>query len=48
MEKKRNYQTPKLNVVMLESEAIIMAASGGASFSLHGQLHGTGAKAGAW
>ena len=43
------YQTPKLELIRIESEdAVMIGSGGGASFSLHGQLHGTGAKAGAW
>ena len=43
------YQTPKLELIRIESEdAVMLGSGGGASFSLHGQLHGTGAKAGAW
>ena len=51
MEKKAVYQTPHLKVVNLEPETIIMAGSvspSGGSFSLHGQLHGTGTTTGGW
>ena len=48
MKKKRDYQTQKFNVVKLEPETVVMAGSGGASFSLHGQLHGTGTTTGGW
>lgn len=51
MKKRRNYQTPRLKVVNLEPETIVMAGSAspsGGSFSLHGQLHGTGTTTGGW
>ncbi len=48
MKEKMIYQAPKLNVVSVEPESVIMVISGGASFSLHGQLHGTGTSVGAW
>ena len=46
---KNFYLSPKLEVIRIESEdAVMIGSGGGASFSLHGQLHGTGAKTGAW
>lgn len=51
MKKKTVYQTPHLKVVNFEPETIVMAGSpspSGSSFSLHGQLHGTGTTTGGW